>query len=294
MVTKLDAPKLNFVTTMSFIMQVSITFAAPSMRTHLIFFLLLAAACNNNKPAEKTITTESAKELQLTEVVRQYPDSTLLVENLAQYYRDNGNYDKAIQTVNTVIGKDSLNGRLWDIKATLHFEDGDTLAAIRSYERSIDLDPQPGVIISLGALYAQTKNPLALVMADGLLFANKAQAEKEALFIKGLYYSSMNDKKTAITFFDKCLALNFSFMEAYREKANALYSLGKYNEALQVLDRAVTLQNNFDEGYFFMGRNLEKLNRLPEAIEMYQRALMYDPEYIEAKQALSKLGVKAP
>jgi tetratricopeptide (TPR) repeat protein len=264
------------------------------MRIYFLFFLLLATACNNDKPAEQEINSGSAKELQLTEAIRQYPDSILLVETLAQYYRDNGNYDKAIQTVNSVLNKDSLNGRLWDIKATLHFEDGDTLAAIKSYERSIDLDPQPGVIISLGALYAQTKNPLALVMADGLLFANKAQAEKEALFIKGLYYSSMNDKKQAIQFFDRCLALNFTFMEAYREKANALYSLGKYSEALQVLDKAVTLQNNFDEGYYFMGQNLEKLNRLPEAMEMYKRALMYDPEYIEAKQALSKLGVKVP
>ncbi len=201
------------------------------MRIHFIFFLLLAAACNNHKPTEQTVDAESAKELQLTEAVKQYPDSILLVENLAQYYRDNGNYDRAIQTVDAVLSKDSLNARLWDIKATLHFEDGDTLAAIRGYERSIDLEPQPGVIISLGALYAQTKNPLALVMADGLLIANKARAEKEALFIKGLYHSSIDAKEKAIDFFDKCIALNYGFMEAYREKANALYSLGKYTEA---------------------------------------------------------------
>jgi tetratricopeptide (TPR) repeat protein len=60
-----------------------------------------------------------------------------------------------------------------------------------------------------------------------------------------------------------------------------------------VLDKAVTLQNGFDEGYYYKGRCLEKLNRTPEAIEMYQRALMYDPGYVEAKQALSRLGVKS-
>jgi hypothetical protein len=37
---------------------------------------------------------------------------------------------------------------------------------------------------------------------------------------------------------------------------------------------------------------LEKLKRTDEAIESYQRALMYDPEYIEAKDALARLGIK--
>jgi tetratricopeptide (TPR) repeat protein len=126
-----------------------------------------------------------------------------------------------------------------------------------------------------------------------LIYANKAEAEKEALFIKGLYFSRTGNKKKAISFFDGCLALNYSFMEAYREKAEALYDLGNYNEALKVLNKAVTLQNNFDEGYYFMGKNLEKLNKIPEAIEMYQRALMYDPGYIEAKEALARLGIKS-
>ena len=63
-------------------------------------------------------------------------------------------------------------------------------------------------------------------------------------------------------------------------------------EALAVLDKALTLQNNFEEGYYFRGRCLEKLNRPMEAVEAYQMALSYDPQYVEAKEALAKLGVK--
>ena len=197
-----------------------------------------------------------------------------------------------ISTVNNILLSDSLNARLWDVKATLHFEVGDTLLAIRAFEKSIDINPQPDVIISLGVLYAQTKNPLALAMADGLIMAKKAEAEKEAFFIKGLYFSNTNDKINAILFFDKCIALNYTFMEAYREKGIALYDLGKYKEALEILDKAVTLQNNFDEGYYYMGRTLEKMNKASEAIDMYQTALLYDPGYIEAKEALARLGIK--
>ncbi len=256
--------------------------------------LVLLLACNNQEKAGTAATATPAKEQELSNAIRQYPDSALLVENLVQYFRENGNYGQAINSINTAIAKDSTNARFWDIKATLHFENSDTLAAIKAFENSVDLNPQPDVIISLGVLYAQTANPLALAMADGLLQANKAEAEKEANFIKGLYHSTKGDKNTAISFFDKCISINYSFMEAYREKAIAMYDMGRYNEALAVLDKAVTLQNGFDEGYYYKGRCLEKLNRVPEAIESYQRALMYDPNYVEAKQALAKLGVSSP
>ena len=58
---------------------------------------------------------------------------------------------------------------------------------------------------------------------------------------------------------------------------------------MDVLERAVTVQNNFDEGYFWMGKCYEKLNQKEEAIESYQAALLYDPDFVEARQALNKL-----
>ena len=251
-----------------------------------VFFLL---ACSNNEVAKAGEDALPSKEVELQQAVKQFPDSALMVENLVQYYRENGKYSQAMGSINTALSKDSLNARFWDIKATLHFEEADTIAAIKAFENSINIFPQPDVIISLGVLYAQTSNPLALAMSDALLMANKADALKEANFIKGLYYSNTGDKTKAINFFDKCINLNYSFMEAYREKAIALYDLGKYKEALAVLDKAVTLQNGFDEGYYYKGRCFEKLNKIPEAIEMYERALMYDKDYVEAKEALARL-----
>jgi tetratricopeptide (TPR) repeat protein len=256
----------------------------------IILIFGLGGCSEKKKDSAKPVT--SNEEQQLISQANTYPDSLLLKENLIQYYRESGRYDKAIKATNEAIQKDSINPRLWDIKATLHFENGDTLHSIQAFEKAIDLYPDPAYIISLGTLYAQTKNEKALALADALLQASKSKADKEAFFIKGLFYSYSGDKKKAIVFFDKCLSLSYSFMEAYREKAIALYDMGKYSDALAVLDKAVTLQNNFDEGYYYMGRCLEKLNRKTEAAEAYQRAIMYDPEYAEAKDALAKLGYK--
>ena len=126
-------------------------------------------------------------------------------------------------------------------------------------------------------------------MAEALLYANKAGAEKEAYFIKGLYYSYNNEKEKAIPFFDKCININYTFMDAYLEKGIALYDLKKYSEAATVLQKAVMVQNNYDKGYYYLGRCFEKLNNKEDAIEAYKMALLYDPNYVEAQDALGKL-----
>jgi tetratricopeptide (TPR) repeat protein len=68
--------------------------------------------------------------------------------------------------------------------------------------------------------------------------------------------------------------------------------MAKYEEAITTLTKAVTLQNKFDEGYYWLGRCFEKLNNTNDAIESYKNALLYNPDYVEAKDALGKLGGK--
>jgi tetratricopeptide (TPR) repeat protein len=258
----------------------------------LLSGILMVSACTGNSKKNLKEIPESSAEEKLKSTLARYPDSTALAENLIQYYRDNGRYDKALATANKVLEQDSNKLRFWDIKAILHFENADTLMAIRAFEKALMLSPNYADQISLGTLYAQTGNSKAIDFADRLLADKKADAAKEALFIKGLYFSFTNQKQKSIGFFDECIQLNFTFMDAYREKAIAQYDLGNYEAALSTLKRATTLQNNFDEGFYYMGRCLEKLNRKQEAIEAYQTALLYDPSYLEASDALAKLGVK--
>ena len=249
--------------------------------------------CNSSQnEIENTPSKEISKEQQLKNAVAKYPDSIFLVEDLIEYYRNNGSYDTAISITEDAIKKDSENVELWDIKGALLYENGDTLKSIKAYETVINIYPLPEYLISLGMLYAQTKNSKALTIADALIIADKAKAQREALFIKGLYYSYTSNRKKAINFFDSCISIDYTYMFAYREKAIALYDISRYDGAIEVLNRALTIQNNFDEGYYWRGMCYEKLNKKQEATENYQMALLYDKNFIEAKEALSRLGVR--
>lgn len=256
------------------------------------FVLLLLQACNNNEESVTKKEDIPVQEKEMREAISKYPDSILLRETLIQYYEDNGTDDLALAETNNAIKKDSNNSRLWDKKAELHLLQEDTAGAIKAYEKAIEIFPDPQFIMSLGWLYAQTKDTNAIVMADALLMGKNARAEKEAFLIKGLYFSGIGNKQKALSFFDNCLALDYSFMLAYREKAIILYDMAKYEEAIKVLNKAVTLQNKFDEGYYWLGKCYEKLKNTNEAIEQYKLALLYNPDYIEAKDALGKLGIK--
>lgn len=258
--------------------------------TFLFFFITITFfSCNNNEESSKSTETIT-EEQKLINDYKQHPDSSVLFENLLQYYSENGQYDKGISTIDDAIKNDSLNARLWDIRSSLSIQKGDTMQAIRSLEKAIDLVPAPAMIVSLGALYAETRNPMALEMADALIIGDKAGAEKKAYFIKGLYYSFNNEKEKAIPFFDKCISIDYTFMEAYLEKAIALYDAGKYRASADVLEKAVKLQNGFERGYYYLGRAYEKLARIDDARNAYETAILYDKEYTEAIGALNALN----
>jgi len=263
-------------------------------RYFFLVIVLLLNACNNNDavPEAGNTIVSTRSEKQIREQITQYPDSLLLKENLVQYFREAGNYEEAIKETDKMLLADSLNDRLLDIRATLYFENGDTLQAIASFEKALEINPQPAYIISLGSLYAQTSNPLALAMADALLQAPKANAQVQAIFIKGLYYSYAGEKVKALSYFNTCLKMDYRNLLAYREKAICLYDLEKYASAIDVLTQAVTVQQTFDEAYYWMGRCYEKLAKKEAAIENYQVALQLDPQYQEAKEGLARLGVK--
>ena len=250
------------------------------------------AGCSNEDKKRDFSPTQSVEDRKeaLRINIKKYPDSSLFILNLIEIFRDEGNYDSALAITDRELKKDSLNAFIWNLKATLYFEKNDTIGALRSLHEAVAIYPDPDYLISLGMLYAEIRNKNALIIADDLLKSDKNKLKKNGWFIKGLYYNFNDEPAIAIPYFDKSLKADFNFMYAYREKAIALYHLTNYKEAINVLKRAVTLQNNYDEGYYWMGKCYEKLGMKTEAIQSYENALLYDKDYVEARQALDQLN----
>jgi tetratricopeptide (TPR) repeat protein len=224
--------------------------------------------------------------------IQQYPDSTLLFEELIQWYRDNNKYELAIHLADSMTKTNNTNNSFHRILAFLFYEINDTTNAILHFEKVVSHTPKFSDWLSLGSLYAGKKNSKAIEVADFLAKSDPNKHLKESYFIKGIYFEAVQDYEKAISYFDSCVQLEFSFMEAYREKAICLIELKKYIEAIAFLDRATTLNNRFADGYFWKGVCLEKLLQKEDAAMSYQKALMYDTSYTEAEEAIDRLSSK--
>lgn len=261
------------------------------MNKLIVFFFAVAFfSCSDNAKPVETGATIPAAEKELRDKIAEFPDSLLLKEKLIQYFRDNSNYSQAIAETDHALKKDGDTERLWYIKATLLSENDDTLQAIKAWEKTIAINPNPEYLLAVGTLYAFTKNSAALSVADSLMRPG-VNAKNQALFIKGLYYNSTGDKLKAIQLFDTCISLDYTNTLAYREKAIAEYDLGKYTDALKTLQLVLIVKKTYDEAYYWTGRCFEKLDKKEEAIDNYKQALVLSPDYAEAKDALAKLGV---
>lgn len=254
--------------------------------------ILIAVSCTEKRQEIPAVAISGDNIEVLSSALNKYPDSLPLRIKLIQLYSDSGDYKMAIKVTDDGIKRDSLIPDLWDVRASVLYQNSDTLGAVSAFERAIAIIPLPDYLISIGSLYAQTKNNKALLVADNIFAEKNPKTEKDALFIKGLYYSYIGNKIQSIVFFDQIISMDYTYMYAYREKAIALYDMGKYNEAIAVLEKATKIQNSFDEGYYWLGKCDEKLNKYQEAIDNYKTALMYDKDFVEARAALKRLQPK--
>lgn len=253
----------------------------------LFAVLLFLASCNTGGDSE-VYEQKKSEETQMMDDLQKNPDSLLLRETVIQFYRDKGDYTSALKYTREGIQRDSINARWFQIEGTLLYETEDTLGAITSFENAARIIPAPQLLYPLGIMYAQTGRKDALNVAQALQ-QSETPDPLQADFIRGVYFANVGDDIQALKYLNACLDVNHTFMDAYREKAIIYFNNAQYKSSIDVLEKAITLQNNFDVGYYWLGRNYEKLNQKEKAIENYQRALLYDPQYIEAKEALQQL-----
>ena len=232
---------------------------------------------------------EKAKQV-LEEADRKFPDNTEFSRRLAEIYLQNGEYRKAIARYNTIISRDSTHFEAWFDKGNLLLKMGDTAAAVTAWERSFAILPINYTGIALANIYTAQKNPRALQICNILLERDTAQIQTDAVYMKGVYYSEMNDDDKALRQFEECIRRDWKMTDAYIEKGIIFYERKKYKEALETLNMAATVSNTDADAYYCLGRCYEATGKKADAITNYQRALALDESLTEAREALSRLN----
>ncbi len=225
----------------------------------------------------------------LREGTVKHADNTEFNRRLGELYLQRNQPDSAIRQFDLIIAKDSSNFEAWYDKGNLLAALKDTNGAIACLERSFALMPIKYSGLVLAQIYAAKKNPRALSICDRLLSQDSAGVETDPLYVKGIYYSEINNYDLAIKEFDSCILRDWKMTDAYIEKGIIYFELKKTDSALHIFNLAATVSNTDPDAYFWMGRCYEAKGDNQEAANNYDRAYALDKTFIEAREGLERV-----
>jgi tetratricopeptide (TPR) repeat protein len=223
---------------------------------------------------------------------RRFPGNPNFRRRLSEAYLQLGRSAEALSQYDNMLQADSMNFEAWYEKGLLLAKMGDTPAAINALARSYSLQPLSMNGVVLANLYAETKNAQAIEIANELIRKDSLSESLDPLYIKGIYYSNTKQYPLAIEQFDKCIAKDWKFTDAYIEKGIILFEEKNIDEALQTFKMANTVSPANPDAYYWQGRCYEAAGKIDEAIDSYAKAHALDKTFKEAREAMDRLRNK--
>lgn len=256
----------------------------------IVVFFVFTACKNNEQNAGAKDDGKVALVNELTEKVKQNPDSAVLRMRLVNSLDSVGQYAIALHHVDSLLMKDSLNQGLWVTKAHLQESNNDTSNAITSYEKAIRIYPSLEAQLYLANLYAETRNQRALIICDNVLaMAQGRETDANCNFIKGVYFARVGNAAKALEAFDKTIIENYTLIEAYLEKGFLYFDRKEFEKSLTIFETAQKVNSRNPDVYYWLAKTHEQMGHKNEALDNYKLALSLDKNLVEAKEGIERL-----
>ncbi len=213
-------------------------------------------------------------------------EAYLKMAELNLYFRD---YTQVFMYVQKALDVDPNIAKAHFIRGFAFKERGDTVGAIKSYQKSIDLNQNYyEAYIQLGMLYSVKKNKLALDYLNNALRIKPSSAE--ALYFEGMYYQETDDLNKALELYNKIVKTDPNYKFAYFNMGYIhMYFLRVYDKACQYFTSAIQIDPAYVEAYYNRGYSLELAGDVEKARTDYNKAIELRPGYTLALAGLKRL-----
>lgn len=256
----------------------------------VIFFVTACTNNNANTTNDSNKNEIPAQVKQLTEAVKQHPDSSGLRFQLATSLDSIGAYKDALNQMDSLIQKDSLNYAFWFEKAQILEHSKDTTKALTDYERALKIYRSPDALLSIANLYAEQKNPRSLMICNEVRNMGLGrETDASCDFIAGVYNARTGNKQQAIELFNRAVANDYTYMPAYIEKGLVYFDSKQYREALEVFQFASTVDHLYADAYYYMARCYEMMNIKDSAVLRFKQAISLDKNLSQAYAGLKRV-----
>ena len=261
--------------------------------------IAMLAACHNSDTKKTAANGDNPANSypafvgELMDAVKQQPDNNPMRVRLALVLDSLGQYSTAFNQIDTAVTKDTGNNVLWIKRGNIAEDAGDTLAAMYSYAKALHIYETPDALLWLAKLYAETKNPRALLIASRIkALALGKQYDAHSAYVAGVYYARTGKEQEALEKFDECIGYNYTYMEAYIEKGMVYFDNKQYADALDVFQFAATVNSLNADAYYYQAKCYEAMQKKDSAVQKYKQSLSLNKGLKEAHDGLKRLGAE--
>lgn len=232
--------------------------------------------------------------------------------NLAQTYKQQGNYDKAREILTNAQGAFPENTTIKNLLSSLEtekssmlysdasilFKKGNYNEAIKLYQKISPATPE--ALVGIGACYqALSENKTAAEYYKKSLELDPKNSE--TAYYVALAYSNAENFTQAKTYAQKALSLNPNNQNAKElltyvieqentmlaDKAITLFDQGQYAQALGILNKVIAQDPKDSNALYYRGMVYDQQKNYQAAINDYKKALQYNPQMIIANYSIA-------
>src|SRR5262244_1954782 len=195
----------------------------------------------------------------------------------ANGYYERGQYDRAIEDYNHVIGLNPNHANAFSNRGATYARKGEYDRAIESYDEAIRLNPKhAAALYGRGNAYRRKGDyDRAIENYDEALRLNPRNAN--AFSNRGVAYGRKGDYDRAIENYDEALRLNPKYANALYNRGNAYRHKGDYNRAIENYDEAIELNPKHVDAFSNRGLVRFYQGQFAAAVPDFSRAVKLTP-----------------
>ena len=212
-----------------------------------------------------------------THVLKYYQKATLPYGNRANYLRQQGRIQEALQDYNQATSLNPKGEQAFNSRARLYFDIAKTrdtlLLALQDYNRAIELSPKNGeFLINRGATHARLGD-IDKAIADineGLIYKPDHSV---GYLNRSVLYNGQGKIQEALNDINSYLKLKPYNADLWYEKGRALRNLNKLQESIPAYTRAIQLNQRQAVFHYERGRTYNAMGMVNEAKRDVQMAI---------------------
>jgi len=240
----------------------------------------------------KQIKVWENNETLWTDVIEKNPRIALAYNNLGHYYRQQNEYDKAVENYNKGIKLEPNKAMTYNNRGTIYFNRGQYDPALEDFNKCLSIDPNfLNALANRGSVFGIKKEyDKALGDLNRALQIDPKHAN--ALSNRGFVYFQLGQYEKTIADYTAFLLDNPNDADVINTLGLCYSNLKEYDKALVEYDKSIRIKPNL--GAFYMNRSYtfnsknDKANALNDALKAQELGYKVNVDYLNFLKTLNK------